>query len=123
MKKLLLLAMLAIASPSFAQVGRLEIPQQTGPSTGNRTNRVIVPSANQILGFDANKKLVAIAPETALANSATTYGILLKAHITLSSADLLALYSAPKLLVAAPGSGHSIAITKLVFAITRTSTV
>jgi len=45
------------------------------------------------------------------------------ATVAISSADLLALYSAPKLLVAAPGSGHSIAIIKVIFAITRTSTV
>lgn len=45
------------------------------------------------------------------------------ATVAVSSADLLALYSAPKLLVAAPGSGHSIAIIKVIFAITRTATV
>jgi|SRR5882724_1606799 len=44
------------------------------------------------------------------------------ATVTISSADLLALYSAPKLLVAAPGSGHSIAVIKVIFAITRSST-
>lgn len=43
--------------------------------------------------------------------------------IPISSADILALYSAPKLLIAAPGSGHSITILKANFAITRTATV
>jgi hypothetical protein len=43
--------------------------------------------------------------------------------IPISSADLLALYSAPKLLINAPGAGHSITILKANFAITRTSTV
>lgn len=43
--------------------------------------------------------------------------------VPISSADLLALYSAPKLLIAAPGAGHSITILKVNFAITRTSTV
>ncbi len=43
--------------------------------------------------------------------------------IPISSADILALYSAPKLLITAPGAGHSITILKVNFAITRTSTV
>lgn len=44
------------------------------------------------------------------------------ATVAISSADLLALYSAPKLLVAAPGSGKTIAIVKAILYITRTST-
>jgi hypothetical protein len=43
--------------------------------------------------------------------------------IPISSADILALYSAPKLLIASPGAGHSITILKANFAITRTATV
>jgi hypothetical protein len=43
--------------------------------------------------------------------------------VQVSSADLLALYSAPKLLIDPPGAGHSTAIAKVIFAITRTSTV
>lgn len=48
----------------------------------------------------------------------------LTGHVTttISSADLLALYSAPKLLVSAPGAGKSIAIVKAILYITRTST-
>lgn len=45
-----------------------------------------------------------------------------RATVAISSADLLALYSAPKLLVAAPGSGKSLAVIKAILYITRTST-
>src|SRR6266404_8274288 len=59
-----------------------------------------------------------------LTGTATGSSVLLShATVAISSADLLALYSAPKLLVAAPGSGHSLAVVKVIFAITRTATV
>lgn len=65
--------------------------------------------------FNINKGVVAGTGSTGVLTGHAT--------VAISSADLLALYSAPKLLVAAPGSGHSIAIVKVVFAITRTATV
>lgn len=62
MKKLYLsLAFVVIASSAFAQVGALRINQQTGPQSGQRVERLVVPSASDALGFDANKKLVRIA--------------------------------------------------------------
>lgn len=60
-KLLCLAVVLATVSTAPAQVGALRIPQQTGPQSGNRTERLVVPSASDVLGFDANKKLVRIA--------------------------------------------------------------
>ncbi len=44
------------------------------------------------------------------------------ATISLASADLLALYSAPKLLVTAPGAGHMISVAKVIIEMHGTAT-
>jgi hypothetical protein len=43
-------------------------------------------------------------------------------QISLTAAQMIAMYTTPVLLVAAPGSGKTIAVNKLIFTITRTST-
>lgn len=55
----LLLSLVCLTIPAaFAQVGTVRIPQQTGGTQVDRVERVITPTAaNQVLGFDANKKL------------------------------------------------------------------
>lgn len=42
--------------------------------------------------------------------------------VSLTAANLIAMYGAPVAIIAAPGSGKSILVTKLAFTITRTST-
>lgn len=43
-------------------------------------------------------------------------------QISVTAAELIAMYTTPKLLVAAPGASKSIAIVKVIFKITRTAT-
>jgi hypothetical protein len=75
MKKILLsLAFLVVASTAFAQLGALQIPQQIGPQSGDQTMRTVVPNASDVLGFDANKKLVNIAT-TGTGNIARVTGV------------------------------------------------
>lgn len=55
-------------------------------------------------------------------NLTGTYTMPARATIALSAAELIALYTTPKLLIDAPGAGKSIAVVKMIFTITRSST-
>ncbi len=121
MKKLITLTLLTLLSASlvFGQGG-------TGPGTGPGGLRSADFSQDYttlgsgVMGGSMNLT----GSITGTGSIATTVAIqgIKHATVTISSADLLALYSAPKLLIAAPGAGHSIEILKANFAITRTST-
>lgn len=110
---------------AFGQVGRINIDQQIGNRTGDLTKRAVVPAANDLLGFDANKKLVSITPATALSNASgvtTTSNPIQHEQVALTAAQINGMYATPVLLVAGAGSGKAIIVTKLAFTITRTST-
>lgn len=54
-------------------------------------------------------------------STATDYSVQHKT-VSLTAANLIAMYATPVVLIAAPGSGKSIVVTKLAFTITRTAT-
>jgi hypothetical protein len=114
MKKLFLtLALVALASSAFAQVGAVRLRQQVGQSSGIQVERVVVPTANSLLGFDANKKVISISPVTALANAAP--GVLQHATVTVTAAQIKALNTTAVSILAAQGSGKTAILAGPVF--------
>lgn len=77
MKKLLIVtAMAALASTSFAQVGAVRIRQQTGPQSGQQVERVLKPVGGEQLGFNPTTKALELQKtqlSTAGTGTATFY--------------------------------------------------
>ena len=131
MKKILLI--LAVASGALALQSPFTV-LAASPSTekaqslsdglhlgGKTTDRVAAHGATPV-AQDANT----VTADKSLQNHGfkATGGDYSLQHVTvnLSAAQIIAMYTTPVQLVAAPGSGKSIVVTKLVFTITRTST-
>lgn len=63
----------------------------------------------------------ALVNEGIIESGSTDYSVR-HATVSVSAAEIIAMYTSPKVLIAAPGAGKSILVTKLAFTITRTAT-
>jgi hypothetical protein len=94
-----------------------------------KTGTVVTNKATDKAGFHGTAGVQNPATDTAfkaaqdhgIIAAGTDYSVLHKT-ISLTAADIIALYATPKALIAAPGAGKSILVTKLAFTITRTAT-
>jgi len=95
------------------------------------TGYLIGDDANAYVGFNGAARVRQQATTTTAWQALENYGLIASgddysvqhAAVAVTAAELIAMYTTPKVLVAAQGAGKSIIVTKATFTIVRTSTV
>lgn len=110
MKKLIPLFLLLFAAPAFGAAAAYDviISQRPDSGTGPNVERLITPTANYVMGFDASKHPVAVAPSTgtvtSVAASVPSFLSISGSPVT-SSGTLAITYSGTALPAANGGTG------------------
>lgn len=123
MKKFLILIAAVILPLAIATA------DTTGVYTKKGVGTLVTGSPSDKAGFHGTAAVQNAATDTAF-KAAQDHGMIAAGadysvkHVTvsLSAANLIAMYGAPVQLLAAPGAGKSIVVSKVLFTITRTST-